>query len=287
MRTRIYNKCTNDEIEAYLNRGGNTMIIAVGTVELHGQLPLDCETIVSEAVALRIAEMTDSLAVINLPFFCAGSTSIGRGTFNISVEEGIRYLKSVVRSFYRQGFRRMMLISDHGPAYLTCNTVCMDFFHETKDPIIHCDVMHAMDIAKEKGWQCAEGMEGHNQLMYGAYKIMNQLEYIPVITDFDDEALLEQRRIGDKKQEFKNDLHRLAPAPGLFGSYYYTREQHGGLEYSRTKEEREQRGEEGERILTEMVRCFDPQHYLDLLKELDDQVNEEILPMYPHVNHPM
>ena len=76
MRTHIYNKCTNDEIESYLQTPDPTLIIAVGTVELHGQLPVDCETILAEAAAVKMAEQADALAVINLPYFCAGSTAM-------------------------------------------------------------------------------------------------------------------------------------------------------------------------------------------------------------------
>ena len=67
MRTRIYNKCTDAEITDYLNRGGDTLFMSVGVTELHGQLPVDCESILAEAAALLMAEKADGLAVINLP----------------------------------------------------------------------------------------------------------------------------------------------------------------------------------------------------------------------------
>ena len=55
MRTRILPRMLNDEVEAYLTRG-DVIIVPVGTVELHGGLPLDSETVISEAFALRMAE---------------------------------------------------------------------------------------------------------------------------------------------------------------------------------------------------------------------------------------
>ena len=45
MNTCILNKMRNSEVEDYLNRGQDIIFIPVGTVELHGDLPLDCETI--------------------------------------------------------------------------------------------------------------------------------------------------------------------------------------------------------------------------------------------------
>ena len=285
MRTRIYNKCTDAEITDYLNRGGDTLFMSVGVTELHGQLPVDCESILAEAAALLMAEKADGLAVINLPFFHAGATAIGRSTVNISIKAGYDYLKTVVYAFYKLGFKRIFFLSMHGPAYLTINSVCMDFFHETQNPICHLELGHVMDIAKENGWVCGEDrMETFTDLMYGAYKVMNQLEFVPILSDFDREAFLAKRKEGNVKQGFKKDLHKLNFSTGGFGSYYAELEEHGGLEYSMTEQEREQRGEKGQKLLQEMVEKFDPLHFSTLLQELDQAVNEEIVPRYPHLN---
>ena len=62
MRTRILPRMLNDEAETYLTRN-DVIIVPVGTVELHGGLPLDSETVISEAFALRMAEAADGTAV--------------------------------------------------------------------------------------------------------------------------------------------------------------------------------------------------------------------------------
>lgn len=58
MRTRIIPKMLNDEVEEYLTRN-DIVIVPVGTVEMHGGFPLDSETVVSEAFALKMAEACD------------------------------------------------------------------------------------------------------------------------------------------------------------------------------------------------------------------------------------
>ena len=153
MRTRIYNKCTDQEITEYLDRGGDTLFIGIGVTELHGQLPVDCESILTEGVALAMAEKADGLALINLPYFHAGATAIGRSTINISIRAGYDYLLALIYAVYKLGFKKIVMISAHGPAYLTINSVCMDFFHATHNPILHIDLPHAINIAKENGWQ--------------------------------------------------------------------------------------------------------------------------------------
>ena len=60
MRTRIIPKMLNDEVEEYLTRN-DIVIVPVGTVEMHGGFPLDSETVVSEAFALKMAEACDGL----------------------------------------------------------------------------------------------------------------------------------------------------------------------------------------------------------------------------------
>ena len=285
MRTRIYNKCTDQEISDYLKHG-TTLFIGVGVTELHGQLPVDCESILTEGVALAMAKKADGLALINLPYFHAGATAIGRSTINISIKAGYEYLKALIYAVYKISFKKIVMISAHGPAYLTINSVCMDFFHETHTPILHIDLPHAMKIAEDNGWKCSgDLMQDFNDLIYGAYKIMHQLEYIPIIKDFDKEAFLAKREEGNKKQWFKKDLHKLNYSTGGFGSYYAELEEHGGLEYSISEEEREERGTKGEELLIDMVDKFDPKHFLDLLDALDEAVNDDIIKRFTHLDN--
>ena len=110
MRTRIIQKMLNDEVEEYLTRN-DIVIVPVGTVEMHGGFPLDSETVVSEAFALKMAEACDGLVLTGLPYFYAGATASGRGTVQVSIQEGIRYLTGIAESLLRQGFKRQIYIS--------------------------------------------------------------------------------------------------------------------------------------------------------------------------------
>ena len=68
MRTRILGKLINSEVQEYLSRN-DIIIVPVGTTEMHGGLPLDCETVMSEALALKMAEACDGLVLTGLPYF--------------------------------------------------------------------------------------------------------------------------------------------------------------------------------------------------------------------------
>ena len=53
MRTRIFGKLLNSEVQDYLKEN-DIIIVPVGTTEMHGGFPLDCETVISEAYALKM-----------------------------------------------------------------------------------------------------------------------------------------------------------------------------------------------------------------------------------------
>ena len=172
MRTRIFNKMTTPEVEAYLARGGDTIFIAVGVVECHGELPIDCETIGPEAYAVLLAEKADGLAMINLPYFYPGATITSPATVYLSIRDGMDYLRKICLSLVDQGFKKIFFTSGHGPAPMTINGFCRDFFEET---LIH--PCHLLQLVQASGVKIDRTQ---NYAMYGAYKIMNQMEYLPV-----------------------------------------------------------------------------------------------------------
>src|SRR5881392_763513 len=113
MRTRFLPKLTNGEVEEYLNRN-DLIFVPVGVTETHGALPLDSETVVAEAIALKLAEEVDGLVLPNLPYFCPGATPTGRGTVQMSIKDGMGYLSKIAKSLLKQGFRRQVYVTAHG-----------------------------------------------------------------------------------------------------------------------------------------------------------------------------
>ncbi|MBO7253086.1 MAG: creatininase family protein, partial [Oscillospiraceae bacterium] len=138
MRTRILGKLLNSEVQEYLKHN-DIIIVPVGTTEMHGGLPLDCETAMSEALAVKMAEACDGLVLTGLPYFYAGATASGRGTVQVTVRQGIDYLGAIARSLLRLGFKRQVYVSLHGPAHMTIFPMVRDFYDETGVPILYVD----------------------------------------------------------------------------------------------------------------------------------------------------
>ena len=180
LRTRILPKMLNSEVEAYLEHN-DIIIVPVGTVEMHGGFPLDSETVISEAYALKMAEACDGLALTGLPYFYAGATASGRGTVQVSIRQGIDYLTAIAHSLLRQGFKRQVYISFHGPAHMTCSPMVRDFFDETGVPILYMDL--SMQMTKT-ATDLFKSLDSFHAITVGAYKLMGRLGDVPLTTAY-------------------------------------------------------------------------------------------------------
>ena len=180
MRTRIFGIMLNSEVQEYLSRN-DIIIVPVGTTEMHGGFPLDCETVISEAYALKMAESCDGLVLTGLPYFYAGATASGRGTVQVSVRQGIDYLGAIARSLLRLGFKRQVYLSFHGPPHMPICPMIRDFYDETGVPILYMDMM--MQFGKNK--DLFTSFTAFHDITVGAYKIMNRLDDVPLVTGYD------------------------------------------------------------------------------------------------------
>lgn len=284
MRTRIFNKMTSNEVEAYLARGGSTMYIAVGVTEVHGAMPIDCETILPEAMALEMAEQSDGLALINLPYFFPGGTIIGNSTVQVTVRDGIDYLMMICRSLISQGFKRLIFVTGHAPARITIHPVCRDLFEETKVHACHIDLMYAQSVAMQKGFKQEGGFQGLNKLMYGAYMKMHQMEFLPV--DPDAKEIVPPKPMDpNNPPPWKKLSDILRPLGGLVSIYYENLEDHGGGKPFANEQERLAACQEGLKALHDLVACLDLQGLLDTLDEYHTFVQTEVLPKYPRLSN--
>ena len=273
MRTRIYNKMTHNEVQAYLDRGGDTIFIAIGVTEVHGNLPIDCETIGPEAYCKLLAEKVDGLAMINLPYFFPGATTIAKSTVYMSVRDGIDYLNKICHSLVDQGFKRLFFVSGHGPSYLTVESFIRDFFQET---LIHpCYLMQIgkrppmPKIDPEKGptEEQKKQFEAFGSKTYGAYKIMDQMEYLIVDPDYDPAS--EPERI-----PVEACMTRLGQLCQEYGSYacqiYSDPSQHGGGRIFKSEEERLEVCTLGEQMMREDVENCNIVELMEVLAEYQE-----------------
>ncbi len=255
MRTRIFNKMTANEVEAYLARGGNTIYVGVGVVEVHGASPIDVEQIGPEAYAVAMAEATDGLAMINLPYFFPGGTIVSPATVQVSVRESIDFLMMLSRTLVAQGFRKIFYISGHGPAKLYIDAMCRDFFQESKIHVCH---LNSMIFGRNFGEKAADGKPDFSKLEFmtaGAYKILHQEQYLPVDPEAKDPEFSFSAPMDPRMQEL---CDAIKPLGGSASMYYSNDNQHGAGRPYRSIEERDEACRKGEQLIREEVERMKP-----------------------------
>lgn len=270
MRTRIFGKMLNSEVQDYLSRN-DIIIVPVGTTEMHGGFPLDCETVISEAYALKMAEACDGLVLTGLPYFYAGATASGRGTVQVTVRQGIDYLGAIARSLLRLGFKRQVYISFHGPAHMTICPMVRDFYDETGVPILYIDSMmnmnNCMDLMKDFG--------AFHDITVGAYKIMGRLEDVPLVTGFSE----------PKPQSCKafQDLFSMGYQSAAVGYCFGENTDHMPTPDIPDVETRNAKAEIGAELIEKMVERMNMPHVVDQLRKLEAYglENEEKYPWMP------
>ena len=270
MRTRILGKMLNSEAQEYL-KNNDIIIVPVGTTEMHGGVPLDCETVISEAYAVKMAEACDGLVLTGLPYFYAGATASGRGTVQVSVRQGIDYLGAIARSLLRLGFKRQIYISFHGPAHMTICPMVRDFYDETGVPILYMDAMMHMNKCKD----LFTSFLAFHDITVGAYKIMNRLDDVPLVKGFSDP-------VPQSCAPF-NDLFALGYQSAAVGYCFGKNSDHMPTPDIPDLDTRDQMADNGEKLICAMVERMNMAHVVEQLQKLEvyGHQNEANYPWMP------
>ena len=270
MRTRIFGKLLNSEVQEYLQRN-DIIIVPVGTTEMHGGFPLDCETVISEAYALKMAESCDGLVLTGLPYFYAGATASGRGTVQVTVRQGIDYLGAIARSLLRLGFKRQVYLSFHGPAHMTICPMIRDFYDETGVPILYMDCMMHMNKCRD----LFTSFYAFHDITVGAYKIMNRLDDVPLVTGYGDP-------VPQSCAPF-NDLFALGYQSAAVGYCFGENADHMPTPDIPDLQTRDRMADSGAELICKMVDRMDMPHVVEQLRKLEAYglENEQKYPWMP------
>jgi creatinine amidohydrolase len=288
MRSRNLCALTNYEVEKYLEYN-DVIFIPVGTVEIHGPLPLDCEYVLSEAFCYKLAEICDGLVLPHLIYFHPGATTIGRGTVYMSMTSGSAYLHAVAESLLNQGFRRQVFISSHGPSYQTIMPMITQFMDEKKVPLFHGDLLYLMVdsgiIDEERllhGDIGSEVADMHDDMFCGAYKTAGRLEDIPLGMNLPEIVYTSE---SDTSGSLPEEIAGLRPkriTMGYYSAWYFGNklEHCGDCNPCMTAEDRDARAERGIKTIERIARGFNFPQKLESMRTIDRFTQDSILPRY-------
>lgn len=126
------------EVEAAIESGTRTAIVAVGSVEQHGpHLPLIMDALAGDELSRRIAErLDDALAAPTIRPGCSGHHMEFPGTITIPAETLMDLIRSYCRSLDAHGFEHLVLVPTHGGNFAPVNTVAPEVAREIDASVI-------------------------------------------------------------------------------------------------------------------------------------------------------
>jgi creatinine amidohydrolase len=293
MRTRYFTSLTNPEVEAYLKRN-DVIFVPVGTSESFGTMPNDMEYTMAEAYALKMAEEADGLILPHVIYFYPGVTVTGVGSVYVPEDLGEAYLKAIAHSLLRQGFRRQIYLSAHGPSDQFVSAMVRQFFEETKDPILYIHIPYLNRAARggaatsqNSGGRGGRGAGGGGQgaspgafrsIGYGSYAIVGRLGDLPLNLD-----VPPARQPLPRPPDSIRILEQLAPESSAVGSYDPDPQHNGGRPLESihiTADQREQMAKQGAAQIEAAVKAIDINKVVQALRDEDKYVHEVIVPKY-------
>jgi creatinine amidohydrolase len=112
---RQLDEMTWPEVEAELDRGRDTVVIAFGATEQHGRhMPLATDALIGDHFAREVAERLDAFVAPTVRVGCSRHHLDFPGTLSVEDETFHAVVGDLVRSLALAGFGRIVLIPTHG-----------------------------------------------------------------------------------------------------------------------------------------------------------------------------
>lgn len=121
MRSIYLEELSWPDVKAAMQGGVDTVIFAVGSTEQHGpHLPLACDTLIGESLAAMGAErLGQALVAPAVRVGCSEHHMEFPGTISITAPELQAVLLDYIRTIFRHGFSRVVMIPSHGGNFAT------------------------------------------------------------------------------------------------------------------------------------------------------------------------
>lgn len=130
---RHIEKLTYVEVKELIERGMDLVTLPIGTVEAHGRhLPLATDVMIPVNIAEKLADAVDSLIAPPVNYGVTRSLLAYAGSLTVSSQVFKEYVKGILLSFARHGFKKVIVINGHGGHMNELKEIAMEVWSETK-----------------------------------------------------------------------------------------------------------------------------------------------------------
>jgi hypothetical protein len=170
------------EMAAHRRKDG-IVLLPLGCFEMHGpHASMACDSFLAEASCRILAEEWDAIIMPTIHYTYPGASTPWPGTVSISFRETLDYVVAVMKAILRNGFRRLVVISLHGPSNSMVDLALRTVFEETGEIPILFAVPYgeiSQEILKQYGANHDEGA----QLLASLYICGRHGEFDPRATE--------------------------------------------------------------------------------------------------------
>lgn len=271
LRSNFLNVLLNDEVEEYLEES-DVILVPFGPTELHGGMPLDCETVLSEGLALTLAKRTNSLVLPHNPYIYSGATASGKGTIQLTVKESSNMLYGIAKSLLQSGFKKQIYLSLHGPSHISMGPVLRDFFDETGVSLLYID---GVSIAQKSGafGDLDSMMYNFDSMIIASYKLLGRIDDILIPNDYSKPFTNSTACFGHLKAQSHES--------GATGYYFKELTDHMATSAIPDIKTRDEMAEHGLDLLNKMVDTIDLPRIIEEMG-IQEEYLKEVYELYPN-----
>jgi creatinine amidohydrolase len=130
---RHIERLTYVEVKELIERGMDSVILPIGTMEAHGRhLPLATDILIPVDIAEKLADAVNSLIAPPVNYGITRSLLAYTGSLTVPSQAFKEYVKGILLSFAEHGFRKVIVINGHGGQMNELKEVAMEAWSEKK-----------------------------------------------------------------------------------------------------------------------------------------------------------
>ncbi len=171
------------EIYEYLKKN-DLVYVPVGTLEGHGpHLPMGTDTYIATAVSVLAANKSKGIVLPPIPYSFTGATIAFKGTITIPITIQSIFLQEIIKALWSQGFKRIILVSIHGPNDIILSTVVREVFESWSIPAVYFNPYKVIKDKVPKDYDIAR-LEA--SLVFASLKVLKKDYLIPDLSKLKD-----------------------------------------------------------------------------------------------------